>query len=236
MNQTRRKWTMLLCAAAMTTGLLAACSNGDGGASAGASGTAAPSLAAPSAPAATQSAPEASSSGAAPSGSSAAAPTASPSAQPSELPATRDFTLSLEGNEEVRTAKLAEGDGYALYVFDIFSFDATAGRLTMDVDKNYYVDVQKLPDGYKLDDIRSDAEKELAATGKVNTVAAGDISPQLGGAELMLVAAGDKLTREIIVRNVDGAGYLFKVNKPQGEPSEGFDSHAFATIGSLVGR
>lgn len=51
--------------------------------------------------------------------------------QASALPTEKDFTLQLEGDEEVRTAKLAEGNGFALYVFDFFTFDPERGLLSM---------------------------------------------------------------------------------------------------------
>lgn len=42
------------------------------------------------------------------------------SSENAQLPETKDFELELEGMKETKTAKLAEGDGYALYIFDIF--------------------------------------------------------------------------------------------------------------------
>ncbi|TFE25585.1 hypothetical protein [Cohnella luojiensis] len=154
-----------------------------------------------------------------------------------DLPAKKEFTFNLEGNEEVRTAKLAQGDGYALYVFEQFSFDAKSNRLTMNVDKNYYVDIQKLPVGYKLDDIKVDSEKELAKVGDVRSMKSVEINPLLGGgASLFLVSSNDKLTRVVIVKEVDGVGYLFKVNMPKDEPSEGFGPLAYESMSSMANQ
>jgi hypothetical protein len=153
-----------------------------------------------------------------------------------DLPTTKDFTFSLEGNKELRTAKLAQGDGYALYVFDYFSFDAQSSRLKMDVDKNYYVDIQKLPSGYKLEDVKKDAEKDLAKVGEVRSLEGADITPLLGGAALFLIGSNFKLTQDVIVKEVGGIGYLLKVNMPQGEPAEGFGMLAFASMGSIANR
>ncbi|SFE87601.1 hypothetical protein SAMN05216378_4418 [Paenibacillus catalpae] len=153
-----------------------------------------------------------------------------------ELPATKDFKFQLEGNEETRTGTLAKGDGYALYIFEQFKFDAAANKLIMNVDNNYYVEISKLPEGFKLDDIKADAEKELAATGDVQTIDPKDSSTMIGDFDLMLKAADDKLTKEVIVKTVDGASFLFKVNQPVGEPTEGFSPLASASMGSIVSQ
>lgn len=154
----------------------------------------------------------------------------------SELPATKDFKLQLEGNEETRTATLAKGDGYALYIFEQFKFDAAANKLIMNVDNNYHVEISKLPEGFKLDDIKADAEKELAELGDVQSITPDDSNSMLGDFDLMLKAASDKLTKEVIVKTVDGTSFLFKVNQPVGEPTEGFGPLAFTSMGSIVAQ
>lgn len=232
MNHKLKKGTALLCSAIIAAGVLSACSKDD---DKGANETAPPSASqtVPSSTAAPSPSASPIASASASASPTEAAQTASPSA---ELPATKDFTFNLEGNEEVRTAKLAEGDGYSLYVFEQFSFDAKTNRLTMNVDKNYYVDVQKLPDGYKLDDIKKEAESELGKAGKVQSLEGSDVSPMLGSTAFVLKVGSDKLTQEIIVKETGGAGFLFKVHMPQGEPSEGFGPLASASIGSVANR
>lgn len=153
-----------------------------------------------------------------------------------ELPATKDFKFQLEGNEETRTGTLAKGDGYALYIFEQFKFDAAAGKLIMNVDNNYYVEISKLPEGFKLEDIKADGEKELAAVGDVQTIDPKDSNSMLGNFDMMLKASGEKLTKEVIVKTVEGTSFLFKVNMPVGEPTEGFGPLAFASMGSIVGQ
>jgi hypothetical protein len=153
-----------------------------------------------------------------------------------ELPATKDFKFQLEGNEETRTGTLAKGDGYALYIFEQFKFDAAAGKLIMNVDNNYNVEISKLPEGFKLEDIKADGEKELAAVGDVQTIDPKDANSMIGDFDLMLKASGDKLTKEVIVKTVEGTSFLFKVNMPVGEPTEGFGPLAFASMGSIVGQ
>jgi hypothetical protein len=153
-----------------------------------------------------------------------------------ELPATKDFKFQLEGNEETRTGTLAKGEGYALYIFEQFKFDAAANKLIMNVDNNYYVEISKLPEGFKLDDIKADAEKELAATGDVQTIDPQDSNSMIGDFDLMLKAASNKLTKYVIVKTVDDTSFLFKVNQPVGEPTEGFGPLAFTSMGSIAAQ
>jgi hypothetical protein len=156
------------------------------------------------------------------------------SAQPGvNLPETKEFTLTLEGDKEKRTGKLAQAEGYALYVLDGFTFDGSANKLSMDIDKDYYVEIEKLPSGFKLDEIKTDAEKKLAALGDVRELKGDEISPMLGGASLMMIGSSEKLTNEVIVKEVDGAGYLIKVNMPHTEASEGFGPFAFTSLSSI---
>ncbi|ACS98946.1 hypothetical protein [Paenibacillus sp. JDR-2] len=153
-----------------------------------------------------------------------------------ELPATKDFKFQLEGNEETRTGTLAKGDGYALYIFEQFKFDAAANKLIMNVDNDYYIEISKLPEGFKLDDVKADAEKELKSVGDVQSIDQKDSKSMIGDVDLMLKAASNKLTKEVIVKTVDGTSFLFKVNQPVGEPTEGFGPLAFTSMGSIAAQ
>jgi hypothetical protein len=151
-----------------------------------------------------------------------------------DLPAKMDLTLLLEGSEEVKTATLATGNGFALYVFDIFSFDPQRSLLTMNVDPNYYASIEKLPAGYSLEDMKKTALEELSRVGDVRQLAASEIDPALGDVSLYLTASNDKLVQSVIVKKVDGTGYKIKLNKPIGEPMEGFGPHVSASLGTLT--
>jgi hypothetical protein len=159
-----------------------------------------------------------------------------PTTSASSLAPAKDFSFKLEGNDETRTGKLALGQGFAMYVFDGFTFDTGLSLLTMDIDKNYYARIVKLPAGYKLEDIRKEAVQDLSKVGKVKELQGSDINPALGGAALLLLGSNDKLTQQVIVKEVDGTGYRIDVNTPHTEPSEGFGPHAFTTFGSIVNQ
>jgi len=167
-------------------------------------------------------------------GSSAMEP--AESGEAAALPAEKAFTVSLEGSSEEREAKLAEADGYALYVFEQFTFDAAANTLAMTFDKNYNVKIEKLPEGAKLEDVRAEAEKELGALGEVRELKGEEIAEPLRDARLFLLASDAKLQRELIVREVGGRLYRFSVNMPIGEAAEGFGPLAFVSLQSLVDR
>lgn len=151
-----------------------------------------------------------------------------------QLPATKEFELELEGMKETKTAKLAEGDGYALYIFDIFSFDAETGKLTMNVDNDYYVEITKLPADVDSDELQAQAEKELEEMGNVYIAEDSERNQAMKDASVYMIGEGESLTKLYIVDEIDGQGYIFRVNNPHREPSEGFASHAFTSLSSMV--
>ncbi len=160
------------------------------------------------------------------------------SAAPSSaaLPKSKPFSLTLEGMKEEKTAALAAGDGYSLYVFDIFTFDAKTGKLAMKVDPGYYAEITKLPKNFKLDSLKLEGEKELSAIGKVNALDQKERDRRMSGIRLYLTAMGNGLTREYVVKEIAGQGYVIKLNIPQREASEGFGPHVYASLDSLVSQ
>ncbi|MNB99052.1 hypothetical protein D3C76_422210 [compost metagenome] len=153
-----------------------------------------------------------------------------------DLPKTKPFKLTLEGMEEEKTAALAAGDGYSLYVFDIFTFDAKTGKLAMKVDPGYYAEITKLPSDFNLDYLRQEGEGELSSTGKVTALDQKERDRRMSGIRLYLTAMGNGLTREYVVKEIDGQGYVIKLNIPQREASEGFGPHVYASLDSLVSQ
>jgi len=151
-----------------------------------------------------------------------------------ELPDTKKIEVEVEGMAEERDATLVQGDGYGLYMFEQFSFDAEANKLTMNVDPEYAVEIVRLPDGYDLESLRQEAEQELGAVGDVRVLKDEELHRSMQGASLFLIASNDSLTKEYVVKEVDGTGYAFKINMPHREASEGFGPLAFASINSMV--
>ncbi|WP_150267342.1 hypothetical protein [Paenibacillus tepidiphilus] len=150
------------------------------------------------------------------------------------LPGTKTFKLTLEGMEEEKTAALAQGDGYALYVFDIFDFDAAANRLSMKVDPEYYAEITKLPSDFNLDALEEEGRAELSAVGKVSALSQSERDKRMSSLRLYLSAMKTGLTRQYIVKEIDGQGYIIKLNIPQREASEGFGPHVYASLDSMI--
>lgn len=152
------------------------------------------------------------------------------------LPATRSIEVELEGMKEERTAKLVEGSGYALYAFEGFTFDAETNKLLMDYDNDYFVEIEKLPSDYSKEQLTSEAKEELSDTGSVEEWKGEQIHASMRDASLFLIASGENVTKEYIVKEAGGQDYLFKVNMPHGEASEGFGPLAYASLNTLVSR
>ncbi|MBB3112572.1 hypothetical protein FHS18_004673 [Paenibacillus phyllosphaerae] len=149
-------------------------------------------------------------------------------------PATQDFEMELEGMKETRTAKLAEGNGYSLYVFDMFTFDAAANKLYMTAFPDYSVEIVPLAPDYTLEDVHKEAVETLASTGEVHELKGEEITANMRDAKLFLLASTEKVTKEVIVKEIDGAAYQFNVNIPVGEANDGFGTHAFLSLNSIA--
>jgi len=153
-----------------------------------------------------------------------------------DLPQSKKLKLSLEGNVEEKTATLASGDGYSLYVFDLFNFDAGSNKLAMKIDNKYYAEIIKLPSDFNLDYLLQEGKRELASTGKVQVLQESERPELMSDARLYLSAGGTNITKEYIVKEIDGQGFIFKINTPMGEPSEGFTPHVLASLDSVVNQ
>ncbi|UZJ77483.1 hypothetical protein [Fictibacillus sp. KU28468] len=171
-----------------------------------------------------------------------------PIAQPSKpkprpeqtvLPKTKTLIVNVEGEQDKRTAKLAESDqGYYFYKFDHFDFTAEEpGRdlLYSQMDEEYFVRIEPLDDAASLADIKSLGIKELEEIGKPDEVKGSDVdSGAFGGAKLVLKAASDELIKYIIVQETDGHLVKYTVHLPVREPIEGIEPSFWSMLGSLA--
>lgn len=146
---------------------------------------------------------------------------------------TQAFELSLAGKKEKQTATLAKGEGYSLYVFDPMSLFPDQNRVALAVDDNYYAEITKLPSDFNLDELQKEGEKDLASVGKVVKVDKAKVPQALTSSRLFLQASGSKVTRQYIVVENKTGGFIVKVNIPQGEPAEGFESFIYTSLDSL---
>lgn len=131
--------------------------------------------------------------------------------------------------------KLAQAKGYSLYVFEPMAFDAEDHELTMKIDPDYEVEIEKLPANYNLDALKMDAKEELSETGEVKQLTAEQLSNgPMKDARLYMMSQNDKKTEYFIVKELDGNGFIFHIQAPIGEPSEGFLPMAYASLNSIM--
>lgn len=153
-----------------------------------------------------------------------------------DRPDTKELTLTIEGMTETKEAGLISArDGYSLYVFDIFTFNPETGSLTMDVDPNYVVQVEKLPNDVTLEDVRQEGITSLSEYGTIEEVTEDNRPEEMKEVSLFLTAkeAANGTTHEYIVREVDGTLFAFQLTIPEGEPSEGFVPHVYASLNTI---
>ncbi|PKQ87719.1 hypothetical protein CXK86_28540 [Paenibacillus sp. BGI2013] len=153
----------------------------------------------------------------------------------SDRPKTSELEVTVEGMTEKRPVTLAQAKGYSLYVFEPMAFDAEDHELTMKIDPDYEVEIEKLPANYNLDALKMDAKEELSETGEVKQLTAEQLSNgPMKDARLYMMSQNDKKTEYFIVKELDGNGYIFHIQAPVGEPSEGFLPMAYASLNSIM--
>lgn len=141
--------------------------------------------------------------------------------------------VTVEGSKEQRPAKLAQAEGYSLYVPEHLSFDPAKHLIYMNIDPRYSVRIEKLPSDYNQDELLLEGKEALKKHGDVRQLHSDDLTGPMKDAELFLLASGTSGTYEYIVKELDGSGFVFHVAMPQGEASEGFGPMAFAALNSI---
>ncbi|GIO69084.1 hypothetical protein [Paenibacillus cookii] len=141
--------------------------------------------------------------------------------------------VTVEGSKEQRPAKLAQAEGYSLYVPEHLSFDPAKHLIYMNIDPRYSVRIEKMPSDYNQDELLLEGKEALKKHGDVRQLHSDDLTGPLKDTELFLLASGTSGTYEYIVKELDGSGFVFHVSMPQGEASEGFGPMAFAALNSI---
>jgi len=153
----------------------------------------------------------------------------------SDRPKTSELEVTVEGMTEKHPVTLAQAKGYSLYVFEPMAFDAEDQELSMKIDPDYDVEIEKLQADYNLDALKMDAKEELSETGEVKQLTAEQLSNgPMKDAQLYMMSQNDKKTEYFIVKELDGNGFVFHIHAPIGEPSEGFLPMAYASLNSIM--
>lgn len=148
---------------------------------------------------------------------------------------TSELEVTVEGMTEKRPVTLAQGKGYSLYVFEPMVYDADDHELTMKIDPDYEVEIEKLPSDYNLNELKVDAKKELSETGAVKQLSEEKLrNGPMKEAKLFMMSQSNKKTEYYIVKELDGNGFAFHIHAPVGEPSEGFLPMVYASINSIM--
>lgn len=151
-------------------------------------------------------------------------------------PDTKKLTLTLEGmTEEKEAGLISSAGGYSLYVFDIFTFNPETGLLTMDVDPNYAVQIEKLSDGTPLKEWEEKGTSTLSEYGKVEVVSVENRPEAMKDANLFLTVKEETsgTSHQFIMKELDGNPFSFTITTPVGEPSEGFIPHVYASLNTI---
>ncbi|WP_136605009.1 hypothetical protein [Paenibacillus dokdonensis] len=152
------------------------------------------------------------------------------------LPDDKKLDVTLEGEEEQRIAKLVRGDGYAMYMFEQFAFDREKNLLYMHVDPRFKVRIEKLTSDFNLDVLMLKGKAELGKHGEVTRLKESGLVGTVKGSKLFLMVQDKTGTYEYIAKELDGNGYIFHVDIPQGEAAEGFVPLAFATLNTITNQ
>lgn len=138
-----------------------------------------------------------------------------------------------EGNQS-HTATLHQGEGFSLYVFEKFDFDAAQGRLFLSSNPEYYVDIEPLPANYDLTQLKSAGIKKLEVFGKVSDFSGELVEHPLGSAELYLQTSSDEGINDYIVwQSETGDDFLFRLHNPKGEEASDFAGPVLVSLSTV---
>lgn len=147
-------------------------------------------------------------------------------------PAVTEIELQLEGMTEQKEAELVKAaDGYSLYVFDIFTFNPETGVLSMDVNPDYEVKIGQESDDTELVQLKEEGITRLSKYGTVEEQESGSIDDASLYLKVREETTGDSY--EYIIKDIDGTWFIYEVSIPQGEPTEGFKPHAYASLNTI---
>jgi hypothetical protein len=152
----------------------------------------------------------------------------------STRPAVANFDLMTgEGNQTLK-AKLLKGEGFSLYVFDKFAFDAAEGRLHLSNHPEYEVTIEPLPSKYDLDQLKAKGQEELGSSGKVSDYSGELVEHPLGFAEIYLQASGaDGISDYIVWKSTTGDAFLFRLRNPKGEEAADFAGPVLISLSTV---
>ncbi|MCM3127096.1 MULTISPECIES: hypothetical protein [unclassified Paenibacillus] len=166
-------------------------------------------------------------------------PSLSPSTeQESQVEMNREETKSFEmmtaeGNQSL-DGRLNHGEGFSVYVFEKFTFDAATGRLSLSSNPDYSVEIEPLPADYDLDQLEAAAIEELSQIGEVSDYSGELVEHPLRSAKLYLQASGENGISDYMVwTSEQGDAFEFRLHNPKGEEASDFAGPVIVSLSTV---
>lgn len=151
-------------------------------------------------------------------------------------PQTENFDMMTAEGNQTQTATLHQGEGYSLYVFEEFSFDAAEGRLFLSSNPQYEVKIEALPADYDLTQLKSAGKRELEQFGEISDYSGELVEHPLGYAEIYLQASsGEGINDYMVWKSGSGDAFLFRLRNPKGEEASDFAGPVLVSLSSVEG-
>ncbi|WP_337031138.1 hypothetical protein [Paenibacillus illinoisensis] len=149
-------------------------------------------------------------------------------------PESESFELMTADGNQSMEAELKQGEGFSLYVFEKFTFDEAAGRLSLSSNPDYYVDIEPLPSNYDVTQLEAEGNEELSTAGEVSDYSGELVEHPLRFAELYLQASGEEGISDYMVwKSEAGDAFLFRLHNPKGEEASDFAGPVLVSLSTL---
>lgn len=149
-------------------------------------------------------------------------------------PESESFELMTADGNQSMEADLKQGEGFSLYVFEKFTFDEAAGRLSLSSNPDYYVDIEPLPSNYAVTQLEAEGNEELSTVGEVSDYSGELVEHPLRFAELYLQASGEEGISDYMVwKSEAGDAFLFRLHNPKGKEASDFAGPVLVSLSTV---
>lgn len=147
---------------------------------------------------------------------------------------TKSFEMLTSEGNQLFEGRLQYGEGFSMYVFEKFTFDADTGRLSLTSNPDYYVDIKPLPADYNLEQLEAAAKEDLSEAGEVSDYSGELVEHPLGFAELYLQASGVEGISDYMVWTTEqGDAFEFRLHNPKSEEASDFAGPVLVSLSTV---
>lgn len=157
---------------------------------------------------------------------------------PEVLPQTKQIRLMIEGQVEYNEARLQKSpQGYYIYVLD--NFELTPEEPGKDVlyftlNDSFFVRIERLPSDANIEQLRENAITELRDIGEPKEKKREEISDSFfKDNKFFLQASNQNITKNIILKEIDGSLFKFTIFLPHTEAIEGVTPRFYAMLKTI---